>query len=63
MLRKSREAAQLSQEALAHRAGLTRNYISLLERGLNNPTLNTMANLARAMNQTLLQLIEDLPES
>lgn len=60
VLRERREAAKLSQEELAHRAGLTRNYVGLLERGRRNPTLNSMASLAEAMKVSLQALIADL---
>lgn len=59
-LREKREAAKLSQDELAHRAGLTRNYVSLLERGHRNPTLNAMAALAAALKAPLVDLITDV---
>lgn len=42
VLRHLRGQAHLSQERLAHECGLTPNYISLLERGLRTPTLDTV---------------------
>ena len=59
-LRRTRESAKVSQEELAHRAGLSRNYVSLLERGLRNPTLNSMAMLARALGLSLVEFIRVL---
>jgi DNA-binding XRE family transcriptional regulator len=38
-LRRAREAARLTQERLAFRSGLSRPYISQLERGLDSPML------------------------
>jgi len=61
-LRERRELAGISQGELAHRAGLTRNYVSLLEHGLRNPTLNSMAMLAKALRVSLRALIADLPK-
>jgi transcriptional regulator with XRE-family HTH domain len=45
-LRRLRHASGLSQEELAHRAGLNRNYVGLLERAANSPTLDTIERLA-----------------
>jgi ribosome-binding protein aMBF1 (putative translation factor) len=59
-LRRRREAAEISQEELAHRAGLTRNYVSLLECGDRNPTLNAMAMLAQGLQITLLDLLSEV---
>jgi len=36
----------MTQEELAHRAGLNRNYVGLLERAANSPTLDTIERLA-----------------
>jgi predicted ATPase/DNA-binding XRE family transcriptional regulator len=50
LLRRLRTAAALSQEALAERAGLSRNAISELERGLHQaPRLETVRLLADAL--------------
>lgn len=50
-LKDLRAARGLSQEALATRSGLHRTYISILERGLRSPTLETIAALAKALNR------------
>ena len=39
----------MSQEALALEADLQRNYISLIERGVNQPTITTILKLAAAL--------------
>ena len=39
-----------TQEFLSFECNLTRNYISLLERGQQSPTLNTIAKLAEALS-------------
>ena len=46
VLRESRTKADLSQEALALEAGVDRTFISLLERGLRQPSLDTVFRLA-----------------
>jgi transcriptional regulator with XRE-family HTH domain len=40
----------MSQEALADAADVDRTYVSLLERGLRQPTLETLFNLSRALS-------------
>jgi len=49
VLRKLRQERQLSQETLALDAGLQRNFISLLERGLNSASLKTIFKLSSAL--------------
>ena len=50
VLRDLRQRAGLSQEALADAAEVDRTYVSLLERGLRQPTLETLFSLSRALN-------------
>lgn len=52
-LRERRQAAGLSQEELAEKAGLHRTYVSQLERGLKSPTLDVLADLAAAFEMNL----------
>ena len=49
-LRKYRRAAGLSQEELAHRAGIDRTYVSLLERRIYSATIDVLEKLAEALN-------------
>jgi len=57
VLRARREAAGLSQEALASAAKLARNYISLLEIGKKSPTLRSIQLLADALGTTMSSLV------
>ncbi len=57
-LRKARQAKGLSQEALAHVAGLDRSYVSGLERGEFNVSVVALAKLARAAGLRLSVLFE-----
>lgn len=55
-----RIAADKSQEELAHDALVDRTYVSSIERGLANPSVETLANLAYCMGITLAALFEPL---
>ena len=55
-LRRYRTAAGISQEDLAETVSLDRTYISLLERGQRNPSLQCMTNLADALKISLQTL-------
>lgn len=47
----------LTQDALAKRSGLHRNFIGSIERGNHPPSLRTMARLARGLGVPLADLI------
>jgi transcriptional regulator with XRE-family HTH domain len=57
VLRKVRKQANLTQEQLALQCGYQRNYISLMERGYNQPTLETLLSLATALHCDPAQLV------
>ena len=59
-LRKSR--LTMSQEHFARSVGLDRTYISGLERGKRNPTLETLVILARGLNVHPSDLLTTLPK-
>jgi transcriptional regulator with XRE-family HTH domain len=63
VVRRRREAAGLSQEALAGAATLHRTYISLLERGLRMPSIEVVRKLAVALDTTMSSLMADLEAS
>ena len=48
-LRRLREERQLTQEELAHLAGLTRNYVGMIERRENSPTVAVLGRLASVL--------------
>ena len=60
ILREKRKDQGFSQEALALEAGIDRNFVSLLERGLNQPSLSTVFKLANALNLKPSDLVMDL---
>jgi transcriptional regulator with XRE-family HTH domain len=49
ILRELREAKELSQEKLAFECDLDRTYISMLERGIRQPTIETLFALSDAL--------------
>ena len=60
MLRRRRQAAGLSQEALAGAAGLHRNHVGLLERGLRMPSILVARQLATALGTTMAELLAEV---
>lgn len=56
-LRKTRLARGLSQEGLAAKAGLHRNYVGSVERNEKNISLDTMERLARALHVEVVELL------
>ncbi|MCP9483361.1 helix-turn-helix domain-containing protein [Shimia sp. CNT1-13L.2] len=60
-LKRFREASGLSQEALAFECGLHRTYVSGVERGVRNPTVEVLAKLAEPLGIHPWQLL--VPEN
>jgi transcriptional regulator with XRE-family HTH domain len=50
----------LSQQKLAELADLHRNYVGVLERGLQNASLLIIVKLARALKVSLAKLVETI---
>jgi transcriptional regulator with XRE-family HTH domain len=62
ILRSLRKEAGLSQEQLAFEADIERNFVSLIERGVNQPTIRIVFKLANALGtspSTMLGLVEE----
>ena len=59
-LRLHRQNAGLSQEALAHLAGLDRTFISSVERGMRNISLDNIMKLAKALKIEAAELMPEL---
>ena len=59
-LRERRDQAGLSQEALGAMCELDRTEISLLERGLRFPRLDTLVKLARALQLSPSELLDGI---
>lgn len=55
-----RHEAEKSQETLAFEAHVDRTYISAIERGIANPSIETLANICYSLNVTLAELFAPL---
>ncbi len=55
-IRRRRRELDLSQEELAERAELHRNYISGIETGTRNPSLKNIEKLAKALDISISEL-------
>jgi transcriptional regulator with XRE-family HTH domain len=60
VLRQLRTRKGLSQESLALEGGLDRTYISLLERGLRQPSLTTILILAKVLDIKASEIISEV---
>ena len=57
VVRRVRESKSTSQEKLAEWAEIDRTYVSMIERGKRNPTLEVADRLAEALGVRLSELI------
>ena len=57
-IRKARERRKMTQEVLAAKAGISREYLARLETGRQDPRVSVVVKLARALNATLTELVE-----
>ena len=60
VLKEERNKKDISQSELANLAELDRTYISLLERGLRQPTIETIFKLAEALSLKASALIQKI---
>jgi transcriptional regulator with XRE-family HTH domain len=61
-VRAMRQRKAWSLEELAERAGMHVTYLSSVERGFRNPTLNVICTLARALGVTLSAFFKGIEE-
>jgi transcriptional regulator with XRE-family HTH domain len=62
-LRRLRTERGISQEELAHRAGLDRTYVSSCEAGRRNVTIRTISRLSEALCVDAAALVSDRESS
>ncbi|MES0171902.1 helix-turn-helix transcriptional regulator [Mesorhizobium sp. M0006] len=53
-----RAAAQLTQEEVAERADISQQYVSGLERGLRNPSIETIFKISQALGVSHVDLVK-----
>lgn len=58
-LRRLRQKRGLSQEDLADRAGLNRNYVGMIEREENAPTVDALEQIAKALDINAVELFSN----
>lgn len=58
-IRHRRKVRKLSQEVLAERANVHRNYIGLIERGEQNITIESLVKVAQALKCKVMDLVVD----
>ena len=58
-LRRLRLKRGLSQEELADRAGLNRNYVGMIEREENAPTVDALEQIAKALDINAVELFSN----
>ena len=57
LLREEREKRGLSMNVVAQRSGLSQSFVSLIERDLRNPTLDTLLRIADAIEIDLGEIL------
>jgi len=62
-IRLLREQRRLSQRALSDASGISRNALSLIERGQTSPTVSTLKGLAKALSVDINAFFEPFDES
>jgi transcriptional regulator with XRE-family HTH domain len=59
VIKRRREAAELSQEELAERAGVHRTYVSQLERGIKSPSVRILDRMAGALKCQAWEILQE----
>ena len=61
-LREIRESKKISQEQLALEGGFDRTYISLIERGINSPTIRIVVGIAAVLKVAPSRIVRRMEE-
>lgn len=60
VIKRYRHQLGISQEELAHRADVDRTFVSRLERGIRQPTITTLMQLAKALEISAAELVKSV---
>ena len=63
VLSKRRKNQKITQEKLANLCKLDRTYISMLERGLKQPTLGTIFKISNVLDLTPSEMLKEVEET
>lgn len=63
MVRKYRRWAELSQSALAEKAGVSRQTIANIEKGNYSPSVHLALNICRELGKTVEEVFGEEPEN
>lgn len=61
-LREIRQSKKISQERLALEGGFDRTYISLIERGVNSPTIRMLVGIAAVLKVAPSRIVRRMEE-
>lgn len=59
-IKKKRKEQNMTLQQLAEATGLSVGYLSLMERGLNSPTIANLHKVCRAIHTTMIELFSDI---
>jgi transcriptional regulator with XRE-family HTH domain len=62
-IRKARLGAGLTQETLAFKAGVSRQYVSLLELNAKSPTVNMLIRLCKVMGASAGKIVAQVEKA
>ena len=59
-IKKRRKELGMTLQQMAEKTGLSTGYLSLMERGINSPTIDNLHKICRAIDTTMIELLSDM---
>lgn len=59
-IKKRRKELGMTLQQMADKTGLSTGYLSLMERGINSPTIDNLHKICRAIDTTMIELLSDI---